>query len=114
VLDRLYTGELARLRELFERRRTEGRATTDIATAARAATYGAVDTLLADIDEVVPGFVDEETGAVTFSEVNDGIAYGVVDEIARRVWLTGGRVLAVRRDDIPDQASLAAILRYAL
>ena len=114
VLDRLYAGELARLRELFERRRTEGRATTDIATAARAATYGAVGTLLADIDEVVPGFIDEETGAVTFFEINDAIAYGVVDEIARRVWLTGGRVLAVRRDDIPDQASLAAILRYAL
>jgi hypothetical protein len=113
VLDRLYAGELGGLRELFERRQTEGRATTDIATAARAATYGAVDTVLVDIDEVVPGFVDEVTGAVTFTEVDDAIAYGVVDEIARRVLLAGGRVLAVRRDDIPERASLAAILRYA-
>ena len=35
------------------------------------------------------------------------------DEIARRVWLNGGKVLAVRRDDIPGTASVAAILRYA-
>jgi hypothetical protein len=114
VLDRLYAEELAAVRELFESRRNEGRATTDIASAARAATYGAVDTVLVDIDEVVPGFVDEETGAVTFSDANDAIDYGVVDEIARRVWLTGGRVLAIRRDDIPEQASLAAVLRYQI
>jgi hypothetical protein len=114
VLDRLYAKQLAEVRSLFERRRAEGRATTDIATAARAATYGAVDTVLVDVDEVVPGFVDEESGAVTFSDVNDAVAYGVVDEIARRVWLNGGRVLAVRRDDIPEQASLAAVLRYQI
>jgi hypothetical protein len=37
----------------------------------------------------------------------------VVDEIARRVWLSGGKVLAVRRDDIPGRNSVAAVLRYA-
>lgn len=35
------------------------------------------------------------------------------DEIARRVWLAGGRVLAVRRDDIPGRTPVAAMLRYA-
>ena len=42
------------------------------------------------------------------------LTYGVVDEIARRVWLSGGRVLAVRRDDVPGRSSVAAILRYPL
>jgi hypothetical protein len=41
------------------------------------------------------------------------VNYGVVDEIARRVWLNGGQVLAVRRDDIPGNGAVAAILRYA-
>ena len=36
------------------------------------------------------------------------------DEIACRVWLTGGRVLAVRREDRPGGESVAAILRYAV
>jgi hypothetical protein len=38
----------------------------------------------------------------------------VVDEIARRVWRTGGTVLAVRREDVPGGGPAAAILRYPL
>jgi hypothetical protein len=64
-----------------------------------------------DIDAVVPGTITA-TGAVAFGDA-DADRYGVVDEIARRVWLTGGRVLAVRRDDIPGGEPVAAILRYA-
>jgi release factor family 11 len=114
VLDEWHAAELRALQDLYGRRWSEGRAAQDTAYVARAATYGAVDTVFVDIDEVVPGFIDENTGAVTFSEAADAVDYGVVDEIARRVWLSGGRVLAVRRDDIPGQNSVAAILRFAL
>jgi hypothetical protein len=38
----------------------------------------------------------------------------VTDEIARRAWLSGARVLAVRNDDIPGRGAVAAILRYRL
>jgi hypothetical protein len=114
VLDELYAQELRQTRALFERRREEGRALIDIGEVARAATQGAVDTLLVDIDEVVPGTVDEKTGAVTLGDGDGATSYGVVDEIARRTWLAGGRVLAVRRDDVPDRSSVAAILRYAI
>ena len=73
---------------------------------------GAVDTVLVDIDDSVPGSVDEATGQVSFADANDASSYGVVDEIARRVYLASGRVLAVRRQDIPGGGSVAAILRY--
>ncbi len=114
ILDRLYTAELARVRDRFEARVSQGRGATDLTDIARAATFGAVDTLLADIDQVVPGFVDEESGAVTLEDDNgdDARNYGVVDELARRVLLAGGRVLALRADDIPGETSTAAILRY--
>ena len=49
---------------------------------------------------------------VTFDGDDDAVNYGVVDEIARRVLLSGGRVLALRRDDIPAHGTVAAILRY--
>jgi hypothetical protein len=112
VLDELYAEELRALHELYDARASQGRAAGDVVDVARAATFGAVDTVFVDIDEVVPGIVDEETGAVTFAEQDDAVTYGVVDEIARRVWRTGGRVLAVRRGDIPGGGSAAAILRY--
>ena len=113
VLDDVYADELRQVKETYARRANERRAAADVADVARAATYGMVDTVLVDIDEVVPGHVDEESGAITLDNSDDAINYGVVDEIARRVWLNGGKVLAVRREDIPGNGSVAAILRYA-
>lgn len=113
VLDEVYASELAALRDRFELRSSQNRASTDVATVARAATYGAVDTLLVDIENKVAGELDEESGAVTFSD-DDAESYDVVDEIARRVLLNGGQVLAVRDVDVPGNGTIAAILRYAL
>jgi hypothetical protein len=109
----VYESELSAIQARFELRFSHDRASTDVATLARAATYGAVDTLFVDIDQKVPGYVDEENGAVQFAE-DDAASYGVVDEIARRTLLCGGRVLAVRKPDVPGGGPVAAILRYAL
>ena len=114
ILDAQHAARMQEFAALYDRRGGEGRATADIAQAARAATFGAVDRLAVDIDEVVPGTVDEESGAVSFAEAAGPESYGVVDEIAGRVLATGGQVLAVRRDEIPGGGSLAAVLRYAV
>jgi hypothetical protein len=113
LLDDVYAAELRAIQDTYALRSSQRRASGDVADVARAATFGLVDTVLVDIDGVVPGRVDEETGSITIDATDDAVNYGVVDEIARRVWLNGGRVLAVRRDDIPGNGSIAAILRYA-
>lgn len=113
VLDRYYEREIADIRGRFDKMTSEGKTTTDIALAARAATFGQVDTLLADMDEVVHGTVDEKTGAVTFGEEGPD-TYNIIDEISGRVLANGGRVLAVRKSDIPHQQHLAAIFRFAM
>lgn len=112
ILDALHADRLAALAELFQQRAQEGRATTDIDAAARAATFGAVDTLLVDIDEVVIGTVDDADGSVTLADAPGADSYGVVDEIAGRVLQAGGTVLAVRSAEIPEGGPLAALLRY--
>lgn len=112
VLDELYADELRELRARYEQRVSQGRTSDDLATIARAATFGAVDTAFVDIDETVPGSVAEADGALTLDDSDDAANYGVVDEIARRVLLGHGRVLAVRREDIPGNGPAAAILRY--
>lgn len=40
--------------------------------------------------------------------------YGIVDEITGRALMSGGRVIAARKEDIPGGGSLAATLRYPL
>jgi hypothetical protein len=112
VLDEIYRDEVAAWRSLFEERSNQGRATTDISQAARAATFGAVQSLLVDIDEVIPGQIDR-AGAISFAEEAVAPNYDLIDEIATRVIATSGRVIGVRKADIPRSEALAAILRYA-
>jgi hypothetical protein len=114
ILDELYAAQLREVHELYERRSTDGRALSDVAEIARAATFAAVHTLLVDIDASVPGTVDEQSGAVSFADGAGGDVHDVTDEIARRAWLSGARVLAVRDRDIPGSSAAAAILRYPL
>ncbi len=113
VLDALHAAALEDLRALYLTRAGQGRATGDIAQAARAATFGAIDTLVFDIDVSVPGSIDEADGAVQFAEAAGADSYGVIDEIVRRALGSGARLVAARAADIPGGGQLAAILRYA-
>src|SRR6202790_2709028 len=111
ILDRLYSRELkaviARYDELKPRR-----ATTDVSYAAHAATAGAVEQLLIDLDAVIPGLVSDIDGSVIYSASDDAETYSVVDEVARRALYTGARVMGARKEELPDRAPLTAILRY--
>ena len=112
ILDEVYAEQVAELAERFGDLSGQGRTATDASDLARLSTYGAVDTLLVDIDADVPGTIDDD-GAVTLDDADDGVNYGVTDEIARRVLLASGTVLAVRADDIPGGGPMAALLRYS-
>lgn len=111
VLDEVYRTQVLEVKELYARRSAEGRATADVAQAARAATLGAIDTLLFDMDAEETGTIDAEDGRVSFAAPGPH-SYGIVDEIAGRALTSGARVLAVRKADLPDGQALAAVLRY--
>ena len=110
----IYAGEVDAAKALFQTRLGQRRATTNIGVAARAATTGAVELLLVDIDHTIPGTVDETDGTVSLASKASAANYDVIDEIAGRGVLTGAKFLGVRRADIPDGAPLAAILRYPI
>lgn len=115
LLDETYRAQIADWHALYRQRLNEDRATTDLVRTARAATAGAVASLLIDMDQVVNGTVDEVDGSVTFAEETSAETYGVADEVARRVLLAGGEVRSVRAEDMPESGkSVAAILRYPI
>ncbi|MGI9421631.1 MAG: hypothetical protein ACR2PA_00380, partial [Hyphomicrobiaceae bacterium] len=112
ILDHRSAGEIKDLVSLFKQRASANLATSDLSDAARAATYGAIETLLVDIDSDVPGLVADDTGALTLNDSPSATSYDVVDEIAGRALANGTRVLGVRKADLPTDGALAAILRF--
>src|ERR1700726_4274980 len=111
ILNRLYSRELKAVITRYDELKPR-RATTDVSYAAHAATAGAIDQLLVDLDAVVPGLVSDIDGSVIYSASDDAETYSVVDEVARRALYTGARVLGAKREELPDRAPLAAVFRY--
>lgn len=96
------------LAALVDERRGQRRATTDLADIARAATAGAVATLILDRETDERGSIADD-GALTLDPVGPVIA----EELARRVVANGGRVLALSADRLPGRSPFTAVLRYA-
>jgi hypothetical protein len=114
ILDAYYHEQIKHAFDVFEQRAKSGRATNDLSDAARAATFGAIHTLLVDLDDTTAGTIDEDSGAITFAERAGKDSYSIVDEIAGRAFASGARILAVRSEDLPHKSKIAAILRYAV
>jgi hypothetical protein len=112
ILDRLYSRDLAAVIARYDELKPR-LATADVSYAAHAATAGAIDQLLVDLDAVVPGLVSDVDGSVTYAASDDAETYSVVDEVARRALYSGARVMGARKEELPDRAPLIAILRYA-
>ena len=98
----------AGLAALVDERRGQRRATTDLADISRAATNGAVATLILDREHDERGTIGDD-GALTLEPAGPVLA----EELARRVVANGGRVLALSADRLPGGAPVTAVLRYA-
>lgn len=106
VLAEAVGARAAALAALVDQRRGQQRVATDLADIARAATAGAVDTLIVDREANEGGSVDEAGNLL----LEDG-GVNVVDVIATRVLATGGTVLALDASELPG-APVTAVLRW--
>jgi len=108
VLDQHASDTDVELATLVDERRGQRRATTDLADIARAATAGAVATLILDRENDERGSIGDD-GALTLDPAGPVIA----KELACRVLANGGRVLALSADRLPGGSPVTAVLRYA-
>jgi len=114
ILDGLHAAVLAKVQQDITARFAHGRAVEDLTDIARAATFGAISTLVVDMDHFGSGTIDEVSGAITVDKADDAVNYGIVDEIVRRALASGARVFVVRGDDVPGGGPAAANVRFAV
>ncbi|MGF1563066.1 MAG: hypothetical protein ACFB3T_12910 [Geminicoccaceae bacterium] len=114
VLDAAYAREIAAMRQVYQQRMNQRRATSAVDVAARAALAGGIESLLVDMDVSMPGTINPDTAEITRAAAASATTYDVIDEIAAMALATGARVRSVRADDLPEGGVLAATLRYAL
>ena len=114
ILDAYYAKEIAAIDDLFRQRLDDRRASSEIEDVARMATYGGVDTLLIDMDSEIPGRISETDGAIDYAEDGGSETYDILGELACRTLLTGGRVFSIRKEDLPENSPVAALLRLPI
>lgn len=92
--------------------RGDERAATGTEDVVRAAHQGRVDTLLLAEGETVWGRYDETSGRVETRDASAGAGEDLLDAAAVRTLRHGGAVHVLPRQEMPDDAPVAAILRY--
>jgi hypothetical protein len=111
ILDDYYQLQLEEWRERFRTRRAHQLGRETLEDVAFAATAAAVEELVYDVDAQIEGSIDG-MGVLVLADEPGPTTYDVVDEIAVRVFRSGGLVRAVTRDDGADGSPVAAILRF--
>ena len=103
VVDDLNRAHVRALASLLAERRGTERTAEDPALAAVAAERGAVETLLFNLD-----------ASVDDARPPAGVAADELESLIRSAWRTGADLLALRPAEMPNDGTVAAILRYPL
>jgi hypothetical protein len=109
-----YAAQRVELKDRFQNLAAQERAVLEVDAVAKAATYKAIDTLLVDIAQTIPGSIDEASGEVITDVDGETGNHDVIDEVVRRALLSDTRIFAVQAGDIPSGAPMAASLRFPI
>lgn len=112
VVEPMYLARLARMIEDYGTATAQGRATSDLSDAARAAVAGRIGILLIEADRVIPGRFDPATGQISQDRLADPEVGDMLDDLAEAVLRTGGEVVVVPAQRMPLASGLAATFRY--
>lgn len=112
VVEPEFRARLSAWAEGFEAARAKGMGSDNLTKVAHAATESRVDSLLVELERRIPGRLNQQTGAVTLSKLEDPQVDDLLDDLAELVLSRGGRVMVAPASDMPVTTGLAATFRY--
>ncbi len=89
-----------------------GQTTTDVTEAVLAAHHGRIEILFVAVGVQEWGRFDPEKDEITIHEPPEPGDEDLLDLSAIQTLIKGGTVFAVSPEEVPDQALIAAVLRY--
>jgi|GEM_PF-2736404 len=111
VFEKHYLARLAKIREDFGTAVAQGKGTSELVEAAKAAATGRVGVLLIDADSTLPGTIDMATGALR-PEIAGAATGDMLDDLAEMGLRTKAQVIVTPSAQMPTKSGLAAIYRY--
>lgn len=107
-----YLARLTALAEEFGEARSKELGADELAQVAKAVAEGRVSTLLIEASRVVPGRLDEATGAVELDDLQEPEVDDVLDDLGELARKMGGKVIIVPAEQMPTETGMAAVYRY--
>lgn len=112
VIEPEYFKRLDEFAQRFQVAKANGIGSDTLEEVARAAVEGRVDTLLLELDRVIPGRINKETGEISSADLQNPKIDDLLDDIGELVSANGGEVVIVPVDRMPTFTGIAAIFRY--
>lgn len=112
IVEPLFSADQAKAVEAYNNLMNSNRSIAQLEDAVRAAYYGRVDTLLVALGEHCWGHYDPDTDEFTFAGDDNMATSDLLDFAAVRTLKNGGRVHALAPEQMPEDTTIAAILRY--
>lgn len=112
LLEGRHTGEVRAVYDRYRHAARTPRATNQIDQIVPAAAQGRVESLIAAFDQRVWGFWDGDAQRVRFSGNEQTGQVDLVDLAVRETLRHAGQVCVVPRQEVPDEAVAAAVLRW--
>lgn len=109
ILKELQDTAIDKILENYGLYQSRGRATSDPREIAHALMQRTVSTLFVEEDAIIPGSMDESTGAVSHEDPEEGDE-DLADQFTRLTFAGGGDVYSLAKDRMPAEAGAAALL----
>lgn len=112
IMNKLEDGHIKSLLKEYDLAASQEKGSSDTSTIASAMAQAKVKDLFVDLEKNVPGTYNEETGSISFSNIDDPFVDDLIDDLAQETYRQGGSVYAVEAEDMPSDSGIAAIYRY--
>lgn len=112
VVEPVYSEKADELIERFENSRSIDLASADLAEIARSSISNRIATLIVELDRIIPGKVNQATGAIETGELDHPEFGDLLNDIVLLTIQNGGNVIVLPQERMPTDTGLAAIFRY--